>query len=165
MALLLALAWAGCGYRPLLRPGTHGRLRVGPSMALVADGAGDMLAEELASGARAELARVGALGVDDARDVLRLELVRLDDLAEGVALADGRPRARGLRVRVWARGSVSPATSGAGATPWETPDVEASELVAASTEPAAWDASRRAAARSAARKAGASVAREALGLP
>lgn len=122
------------------------------------------LAEELATGARGELAKLGALaGEDTATDLLRLEVVRLDELSEGVAvptLEDGKPRARGVRIRLLARGVIEGVSAS-----WETSDIEATELVATSSDALGWDAARGAASRGLARRAGAMIAREVLGIP
>ncbi len=167
-ALLLgALALAlGCGYRPL-RTGLagHPQIQVLSGETQVPAGAGADVAEELASGARAELSRYGALGAEFREggapvERLRLEIVRLDDASEGIAVSEGRPHARGIRLRVIARGVVTGAKD-----TWETADVEATEMVSASSDPLAWDAARKAAARFASRRAGAMVAREVLGVP
>lgn len=162
VSLLLAGS-VGCGYAPL-RSGLKGspRIRVVTASAIVAGNAHAWLAEEIATGARTELARYGALAgpSSDPADRLKLEVVRLDEQSEGVEVIEGKPRARGVRVRLTARGIVE-GPSGA----WETSDVEATELVATSAESAGWDAARGAAARGLARRAGALVAREVLGIP
>lgn len=165
-ALAVAALLSGCGYRPL-HHGLAGRprIQVVAAEAQTPAGAGADVAEELASGARAELARYGALGGSESPDRLSLQLVRLDDASEGIAVADARPHARGIRLRVIARGVVRRAPSGGAEDAWETADVETSELVPSSSDPLAWDAARRAAARMVARKAGALVAREVLGVP
>lgn len=164
-----ALVWlvgaalvCGCGYRPL-RSGLagHPSIRVVSARTSVPGGVAANVAEELASGARAELARFGALGGADASDRLELEIVRLDDASEGISVIEGRPHARGVRVRIVARGVVSRSASDS----WETADVETTESVAAPADPLAWDVARTAAARTLARKAGALVAREVLGVP
>lgn len=159
-ALLLGALALGCGYRPL-RNGLagHPQIRVLSGETQVPAGAGADVAEELASGARAELARYGALGAEGG-DLLRLEIVRLDDASEGIAVDEGRPHARGIRLRVIARGVITGAKD-----TWETADVEATEMVTASSDPLAWDAARKAAARVVSRRAGAMVAREVLGVP
>ena len=161
----LATALTACGYRPL-RSGLKGspKIRVVGATAVVAGNAHAWLAEEVATGARGELAKFGALATEaDATDRLRLEVVRLDELSEGVevgAPGDGRPRARGVRIRLIARGVIEGA-SGAR----ETSDFEATELVATSGDALGWDASRGAASRGLARRAGAMIAREVLGIP
>ncbi len=162
--LLLAVSCVvlmSCGYRPL-RSGLSGtpRLRVVQATASVAGNGGASLAEELATGARAELAKWGALAGSDATDRLRLDIVRLDERSEGVEVIEGRPHARGVRLRVTARGVVE----GQGGA-FETADLDADELVATPSDPLAWDAMRAAAARGLARRVGAMVAREVLGIP
>lgn len=154
------VALTACGYRPL-RSGLRGspRIRVVSATAVVASNG--WLAEEIATGARTELARFGALaGASDETDRLKLEVVRLDELSEGAEIVEGKPRARGVRVRLLARGVIEGA-SGA----WETNDVEATEMVATPGDALAWDAARSASARGLARRAGALIAREVLGIP
>lgn len=164
----LAVALTACGYRPL-RSSLRGspKIRVASSRAVVAGNAHAWLAEELATGARGELAKLGALaGEDTATDRLRLEVVRLDELSEGVAVPtlptfeDGKPRARGVRIRLLARGVIEGVSAS-----WETSDIEATELVATSSDALGWDAARGAASRGLARRAGAMIAREVLGIP
>lgn len=135
-------------------------IRVVSSKAVVAGNAYASLAEELATGARGELARFGALAGDNATDRLHLEVVRLDELGEGVAVVEGKPRARGVRLRLRARGMIEGASGS-----WETSDIETTELVAVSGDALGWDAARGAAARSLARRGGTLIAREILGIP
>jgi hypothetical protein len=160
-ALAFVVALTACGYRPL-RSGLKGspRIRVVSSQAVVAGNAHAWLAEEIATGARGELAKYGALAGEDATDRLKLEVVRLDELSEGVEVVEGKPRARGVRVRLTARGVIEGASGS-----WETSDIEATEMVATSGDALAWDAARGAAARGLARRAGALIAREILGIP
>jgi hypothetical protein len=159
--LLLCLALVSCGYRPL-RSGLRGspRVRVTTATASVAGNAAASLAEEVATGARAELAKWGALASENATDRLRLDIVRLDERSEGVEVIESRPHARGVRLRMTARGIIE----GEGGA-FETADVDADELVASSADALAWDAARGAAARGLARRVGAMVAREVLGIP
>jgi hypothetical protein len=158
--MVFAALTLSCGYRPL-RSGLRGqpKMRVAVAHASIPGGPGAELAEEAATGARAELARYGALDAAST-SALRIEIVRVDERSEGVAAESGRTRARGVRVRLFARG-VFEGEGGA----FETPDVEGSELVAAPDSAAAWSGARAAAARRAARIAGARVAHEVLGLP
>ena len=145
----------GCGYRPL-KSGLAGnpRLRVASSVARVASL--QALGEELATGARAELARYEALSPSGLP--LHLEVVRLEEVGEGDGVASDLPSARGVRVRVVARGRIEGGD-------YETEDLEASEVLATGSSPTSFEVARSAAARSAARKAGALVARAVLGLP
>lgn len=147
---------SGCGYRPL-RAGLAGSPRLRVTRTVVRVASLEALAEELATGARAELARHAALA--DGGLPLRLELVRLEEVGEADGVADDKPVARGLRVRVVARGSIE------GDGGFETEDVEATEVVSTPGTVTAYEATRRAAARGAARRAGVAVARAVLGLP
>ncbi len=157
----------GCGYAPLrsqLQGSPH--VRVMRARALVPGGAGAALAEEAERGARVELARYGALAEgDEVADRLVVEVVRVDERSEGVTSVAGekgdKPLARGVSLRVTVRGEVE----GRGEH-YTTPDVDVVEVVAApSSDALGWEGARSAAARSAARKGGALVAREMLGLP
>lgn len=163
VAAALALALSACGYRPI-RNGLAGapHVRVEGAHASLPGGAAALVAEEAATGARAELARWGALEDGDAAGVdrLRIDVVRLDEHSEGAEVVEGRPHARGVRLRLLARGTISGARGS-----FETPDVEATELVAAPDDALSWEAARAAAVRRIARVAGAGVAREVLGVP
>jgi hypothetical protein len=173
-AALLSLE--ACGYRPL-RSVVAGapRIAVDRAEALVAGGRGVDLASEAAFGARSELARLGALGDGasadghEALDRLGVVIVRADERSEGVAPelgsgvsspAGAMPIARGVRVRVLARGLVR-GERGA----WETPDLDASDVVATASSSPGWSAARDEAFRELARLVGAKVARAVLGLP
>lgn len=182
-AALVALG--GCGYRPL-RSVVAGapRIAVDRAEALVPGGRSVDLAGEAAFGARTELARLGALGGGasaeerEAIDRLGVVIVRADERSEGVAPAVGvggvggaggadqapvagaMPIARGVRVRVLARGLVRGARGA-----WETPDLDASDVVATASSAPGWSAARDEAFRELARLVGAKVARSVLGLP
>jgi hypothetical protein len=160
-AVVLAATVISCGYRPL-RSGLRGnpKIRVTGAHANTPGGAQAQIEEEAATGARVELARYGALGDGSNDDRLRIEIVRLDERSEGISATFERPHARGVRVRLLARGVFEGA---AGA--FETADVEGSELVATPASAEGWDGARAAAARRAARLAGARIAHEVLGLP
>lgn len=167
----IAVTLLGCGYRPI-RSGLEGH----PAIRVVHVAAGSPAGAELdvaadaEVGARGELSRWGALAGEggDAGDVdeLRVEVVRIDERSEGETVIDGpaapssKPLARGIRVRVTARGEVA----GHGAS-FVTSDAEASELVATPPDAVSWEGARAAATHTAARRAGAAVAREALGIP
>ncbi|MGZ3418224.1 MAG: hypothetical protein ACXWUG_03825 [Polyangiales bacterium] len=164
IAIVLAAVTVSCGYKPL-RSGLRGnpKIRVTTAHASAPGGSQAQIEEEAATGARLELARYGALD-DGSNDRLRIEIVRVDERSEGIGASpldgEGRPHARGVRVRLLARG-VFEGASGA----FETADVEGSELVASPGDAASWEGARAAAARRAARLAGARVAHEVLGLP
>jgi hypothetical protein len=171
--VVLAIAISSCGYKPL-RSGLSGspRVRVTHARSIVPGGGLVALEEQAELGARGELAQWGALANEDGADVVRLtvEIVRIDELSEGATAIPGdgtttKPIARGVRLRVTARGDVE----GEG-EPFTTPDLEATEVIAAPAaagvdETLSWDGLRAAAARTAARKTGALVARAVLGIP
>jgi hypothetical protein len=164
---MAAVAAISCGYRPLrsaLRG--HPKIFVTTAHATAPGGAQAQIEDEAATGARLELARYGALATGDgSSDRLRIEIVRVDERSEGISASTASsddPRARGIRVRLLARG-VFEGASGA----FETGDVEGTEIVASPqlAGSAAWEGARAAAARRAARLAGARIAHEVLGLP
>ena len=159
----LAVTIGGCGYKPL-RAGLEGkpRIRVVHAMTHAPGGADADVVAETEQGARGELSRFGALADGDGGDVDRLEIevVRVDERSEGAMVVDGRPRARGVVLRVTARGDVE----GHGAR-FTTPDVDATEVVATPGDVLGFEGARTAAVRTAARKAGAMIAREVLGVP
>ena len=165
---VLLVSLGGCGYRPL-RSGLEGhpRIRLVRSIVRAPSGGNVSAGDEAELGARGELARFGALAESDGPDVerLTLEIVRIDERSEGAMVVAGpngdKPLARGVRLRVTARGDLE----GQG-TPFTTADVDAVEVVSASPDDVlGWEAARSAAVRTAARTAGAMVAREVLGIP
>ena len=96
-------------------------MRVVHAVAHTPDGAEASAAHEAETGARAELAKWGALDDDDGKaDRLTIEIVRIDERSEGQTIVPGafgdKPIARGVRVRVTARGDVE-GEGGAFATP------------------------------------------------
>ena len=164
LAVALALVASGCGYRPLRSGlGGHPLVRVERTLVHAPGGEQATIGASAENGARAELSRFGALAEGDGAevDVLNVEIVRVDERSEGVSVDDlGKPHARGIRLRITARGLVH----GHGQS-FETVDLDASEVVATSASPLEWDGARTAAARGAARKVGELVAREVLGIP
>lgn len=142
-------------------------MRVVRAVVRAPEGANGGASLEAENGARAELAKWGALadGDDAQADRLTIEIVRIDERSEGETIVAGpngdKPIARGVRVRVTARGDVE----GSGGA-FATPDVDVTESVATgSADALGWDAARGAAVRTASRKAGAEVARAVLGIP
>jgi hypothetical protein len=175
-AVALAALCAGCGYHLVhavadpLGPFTvtAGPLRA-PDAALAA------AAEE---GARAELSRAGALAGRGAPAEIEIELLRVDEASEGVALTEplargfgGRapivepnlPLARGVRVTATGRARIRPA--GGSSAERETGDVQASEVAAVASGVAAAAVTRDEAARRAARRLGETLVRRLLGVP
>jgi len=157
-AALLLLA--SCGYQPV-----HSvRDPLGP-FAVVAgpvhapDAA---LAAEVAAGARAELARAGELGDRGAPAALEIELLRVDETSEGIALASpGLPLARAVRVAALGRARLR--RTGSAAVERDTGDVRASEAVARGAAAAPGLVLRDEAGRAAARRLGEVLVRRLLG--
>jgi hypothetical protein len=164
-SLALAVLCAGCGYHLVhaasdpLGPFsvTAGPLRA-PDAALAA------AAEE---GARAELSRAGALAGRGAPAEIEIEIVRVDEASEGIALTrPDLPLARGVRVTATGRARIRPA--GGTAAERETGDVQASEVAAGAAGASSMGAAavtRDEAGRRAARRLGEILVRRLLGVP
>jgi hypothetical protein len=93
---------SSCGYRPMLGAlGTRPVCRVEVASSLVAD---VVAADEVAVGLRSYLGRMGRLQAG-ASEVCAVEVLRVDEEAEAIAVGEGtlRPEARGLRISVVAR--------------------------------------------------------------
>lgn len=125
----------------------------------------DALAAALA-GVRAELGREGALRAGSGAPRLVVELVRVDEVASGIAATDvggatlplARAAAIGVTVRAWVE-------ERAGALPSrDSGDVRRIETVAQGGEVLGGSVAQGEAARAAARRAGAAVARRVMGL-
>jgi hypothetical protein len=167
-ALWLAMCAAGvcgCGYHALYAAGPQGKLHVKLVRSLVADA---VTADEVASGVREELARVGALEAGEGYPRVEIEVLRADEASEGIAAGVSGPVARGTDVGVVARAWVSAAE---GAPPQEdTGDVRAEESItvdqgAAGLDPRASTFHHADAERAAARRLGRKLAARVLGLP
>jgi hypothetical protein len=162
VAIVLACASGACGYHFV----NDQARRDGP----FAVAAGEMLAPHATSlaalldGARAELARAGALGASSDR-VITIDLVRVDEVSEGVRAAPSatgaQPFARGVRVTVVARARLA----GGATSSRDTGDMRASEIVASAPDPALGAAAFEAASRAASRRLGERLARRILGYP
>jgi hypothetical protein len=176
---LLLVGLSACGYRLAHAPADPaGPFRVVVAGSLAPESAAAAAMEE---GARAELARSGQLAPSGGA-AIEVELVRVDEAAEGVAIARGRPDGvmggssakpsgppsllplgRGLRIAVIGRARVRPAAGAAVIR--DTGDVRADEVVAAAGGPAAALVARDEAVRIAARRLGERLVRHALGIP
>ena len=161
--LLLALALPACGLppRPLRRPIPFGPFSLASSPLRVPDAALAAAAEE---GARAELSRAGQLGGRGAPGEIEVEILRVDETGEGVALgAQGIPLARGVRVTAVGRARLRRA----GKVERDTGDVRASDVTAAAAlggYPGGGGPGREA-GRAAARRLGEALVRKLLGVP
>lgn len=157
-----------CGYAPVYPTGGSDRLHVKLTRSLVADA---VAADEVAQGAREELARQGALEGGEGYPCLEIEVLRADETSEGLAVAPGTAAgiaARGTAVALVARGRV---VEQAGDEPVrDSGDVRAEAAIAVdetngAADPVAGSFHFADALRSAARRVGSKVARRAMGLP
>jgi hypothetical protein len=164
LAALLLLA-AGCGYRLVhAAPDPLGPFAVASGPIHVPDAA---LAAAVAEGARAELSRAGDLapgGVARAPAEIEVELLRVDETSEGVALgAPDLPLSRAVRVTAIGRARLR--RRGSAAPERDTGDVRAGEAVARASSAAPGMVARDDAGRAAARRLGEILVRRLLGFP
>lgn len=162
----LVSASAGCGYAPAYG-GQNARvsLSVVPAPPKVSDpGAIDAAL----SGARAELSRAGALRAGGGYPRMVVELLRIDELASGIAAAaqpggGALPLARGESVGVVGRAWV---LSAPGAEPTrDTGDVRRVEHAAGEADPRVDSLAHDSSVRAAAGELGRALARRVLGEP
>jgi hypothetical protein len=163
---VLPLCVASCGYRALYATDAP-RLHVKLVRTLVPDA---IASDEVASGAREELARAGALEGGDGWPRVEIEVLRADETSEGVAFGPSGPVARGTGVAVVARAWIAPAPDAPPAA--DTGDVRAEDSIAVdvrdsvpAADPRASTFHRADALRAAARRLGRSLARRVIGLP
>jgi hypothetical protein len=159
---LLACSFPACGYHLVHSPRDPlGPFSVVSTPIRVPDAALAAAAEE---GARAELSRAGQLAGRGAAGEIEIDLLRVDETGEGVALAaPDLPLARGLRVTAIGRGRLRRA--GSTAAERDTGDVSTAEVVARGSSAAAAGVGRDEAGRAAARRLGELLVRKLLGFP
>ena len=157
-----------CGYGPVYRGygvGSPARLHVTLLRTLVADA---VASDEVASGAREELARRGALEDGDGYPRVEIEVLRADESSEGIASGIGGPVARATNVAVAARAWIVRA---AGAPPErDTGDLRAQDVIAVDEklgelDPRSSGFHHADALRAAARRLGRKLAHRVLGEP
>ena len=161
LALALASLLPACGYHlghvPL---DPLGPFSLASSPLRVPDAALAAAAEE---GARAELSRSGQLASGGAPAEIEIELLRVDETSEGIAVgAQGIPLARGVRVTAIGRARL---LGRGGKVTRDTGDVRSSEVAA--TAPGVGQAVvvGDEAGRAAARRLGETLVRRILGVP
>lgn len=163
-SLALALALAGCGYRLVHAPADPlGPFVVVSGRVYVPDASAISSAE---AGARAELARAGELAPGGAGARLELEVLRVDETSEGIALTPGKaglPLARGVRITVVGRARLRRA--GSDVVERDTGDVRASEVAARSDSAGMGSLVRDELGRAAGRRLGEALVRRLLGVP
>jgi len=158
--LMLVLA-TGCGYRAAYAPVAEGeRLAVVPAPPLV----GELDAIESAlAGARDELARAGRLRAGEQYPRLVIEVVRLEEVAAGLASDGAGARARGTSIAVAGRAWIEP---GPGSPPQrDTGDMQRVATYAPEGDLRVEGARYDQATRSAARSLGRALALRVLGRP
>jgi hypothetical protein len=165
LGLALALSMASCGYRPV-----HGGAAAEPlSVVLSESKVPDAVAsDEVLAGVRDELARTGALAAGAAYPRCEVEILRMDEVAEGIAAAPGpggrlAPEARATRVGLVARAWVQKAPGAERER--DTGDVRAFETVAIAGEARGAAFRHSDALRAAGRRLGRRLASRIMGLP
>ena len=172
MACLVFAGLVACGYRALYAVPAGEKLHVVLVRVAISSGAAG---EEVAAGAREELARQGALAAGDGYPRLEIEVTGAAETSEGIEVPlagrdphartmDQTPVARGTNVSIVARGRVVAAR---GAEPArDTGDVRAEDLVTATgTDPVVADVAYEDAQRATARRLGRKLAARAIGDP
>lgn len=166
LGLAFALLLASCGYQPV-----HGGARAEPlSVVLSESKVPDAVAsDEVLAGVREELARTGALASGAAYPRCEVEILRMDEAAEGIAaIAAGSggdlvPQARATRVGLVARAWV---VRGPGAErERDTGDVRTFETVALAGDARGAAFRHSDALRAAGRRLGRRLASRIMGLP
>jgi hypothetical protein len=161
----LSLAMASCGYQPVHGGASAEHLSVVLSESKVPDA---VASDEVLAGLREELARTGALTSGASYPRCEVEILRLDEAAEGIAAAPGAdgqltPQARGTRVGLVARAWVLKAAGGERER--DTGDVRAFETVAIAGDARGATFRHSDAMRAAARRLGRRLASRIMGFP
>lgn len=170
---LLALVMLGCGYRALNASDAGEKLHVTLARVAIPSGAAG---QEVLTGAREELARLGALAPGDGYPRLEIEVTGTSETSEGIEVPSGArhetgpddvtrtPVARGLDVAVVAHGWV--VRERGGPRERDTGDLRASDLVSVGgTDPVTADFVHEDSLRVVARRLGHKLAARAVGDP
>jgi hypothetical protein len=163
LLVLIPLA-SGCGYRPVYGGGIQERLHVKLVRTLVPDA---IASDEVASGVREELARQGALDAGDGYPRVEIEVLRADEVSEGIRAGTG-PLARATDVAIVGRAWV---VRSPGAAPErDSGDMGAEEVISADVNEGALDPRASGfhhadALRAAGRRLGSKLARRVTGRP
>lgn len=166
VVVLSSDALASCGYHAVYASDAP-RLRLKLVRTLVPDA---IASDEVATGARQELARAGMLEAGDGWPRVEVEVLRAEDASEGVAAGTNGPVARAAEVALVARAWIASAPDAQPES--DTGDMRAAENVAVDEAPGTGaldpraDAFHRAdALRAAGRRLGRQLARRVLGFP
>jgi hypothetical protein len=166
LALALVLALPACaGYEPVHGGGAAERLSVVLSESKVPDA---VASDEVVAGVREELARGGTLASGAGYPRCEVEILRLDEAAEGIAATPDQagalsPRARATRVGLVARAWVLKAPGAERER--DTGDVRAFETVAVAPDARGATFRHSDALRAAGRRLGRRLASRIMGLP
>jgi hypothetical protein len=164
-ALLLFASCSSCGYHALYAAAPASRLHVKVVRTLVPDA---VASDEVAAGARDELARAGMLESGDGFPRAEIEVLRADETSQGIQAVAGEAVARGTDVALVARAWVVQAR---GSTPEDdTGDLSAEEVIAVDEtngvrDPRASTFHATDGLRAAARRLGRKLARRLMGAP
>ena len=160
---LLVLPLAGCGYHLVHDAGMR---EGGPFVVTgsVSRAPSASLAAAVEEGARAELARSKMLAGAGAAAAIEVELIRVDETSEGIAVGSGgAPLARAVRVTAVGRAAVR--RPGGAPAEHQTGEVQASEVAARAGSVGGAVVTAEEAGRIAARRLGEALVRRVLGLP
>ena len=165
LALALPLALTSCGYQPVHGGAGGQHLSVVLAESKVPDA---VASDEVVTGVREELARSGALASGAAYPRCEVEILRMDESAEGIAAQPGEggrlvPQARATRVGLVARAWVLEAPGAQRLR--DTGDVRAFETVAVATDARGASFRHSDALRAAGRRLGRRLASRIMGLP
>lgn len=167
-SVLAATAWLGssaCGYRPVHGEASSERF----SVVLVSSNLPDAVAaDEVVAGVRDELARAGALMSGDVYPRCEVEVLRVDEGAEGIVATTNTegvllPESRATRIGIVARAWI--VRSNGGARERDTGDVRALEVAAVAPDARSATFHHLDTARAAGRRAGRRIGARILGLP
>jgi hypothetical protein len=165
LPLLLSVALASCGYQPVHAGAAAEQLAVVLSESKVPDA---VASDEVLAGVREELARTGALAAGAAYPRCEVEILRIDEAAEGIAASAGQggrlvPEARATRVGLVARAWVLKAPGAERER--DTGDVRAFETVSVAADARGAAFRHSDALRAAGRRLGRRLASRIMGLP
>jgi len=165
LSVSLSLSLSSCGYQPVHGGASTPHLSVVLSESKVPDA---VASDEVLAGVREEFARAGALSSGTAYPRCEVEILRVDEAAEGIAATPGGggqrvPEARATRVGLVARAWVQKAPGAERER--DTGDVRAFETVAMAGDARGATFRHSDALRAAGRRLGRRLASRIMGLP
>jgi hypothetical protein len=168
LACATTMPSVSCGYAPVLASGGGGHMHVKLVRSLVADA---VAADEVAQGAREELARYGALEGGEGYPRVEIEVLRAAESSEGLVAGEAgalAPTARATSLSLVARGWV--VEEPGGDPERDSGDLRSEAFVTVDEgvgvpDPRAGVFHAADALRAAARRLGATIGRRAMGMP